>query len=322
MIEHMRAHTLEKPFMCPVKSCGHRFAVRSNCLAHGRTRHNRAFKPIVIDITKDEEGRNYEDLTLDEDELEAEYQEEEENAQRAAAKRASAQSAASAGAAAAASSRDRDSLPPALQTHFQRNQRQNTPQPTTPTGLSDSGSRLGKRKLVQPDNTKRARRSAPQEQQPTSPKIQVAMLTSEQCIQREIRGFEEQRRRVARYSGWIENFRQEFSMMQERYERLAACDIAAAEILASFTANSREFEAQLDQAQDHIHSTVDMIETKVISSLRSLLSRERQSSESARSAAAAAAAAAVAAASGSASFAAASGAVAAAAEPPTSTATA
>jgi hypothetical protein len=65
--EHMRAHTLEKPFVCPVKSCGFRFAIRSNCLAHGRTRHNRSFKPIVIDVTKGERYRDSEDMNLDDD---------------------------------------------------------------------------------------------------------------------------------------------------------------------------------------------------------------------------------------------------------------
>ena len=30
------------------------FAVRSNCTAHGRTKHNRAVKPIYFDIIKNE----------------------------------------------------------------------------------------------------------------------------------------------------------------------------------------------------------------------------------------------------------------------------
>ncbi|KAJ3310776.1 hypothetical protein HDV04_004658 [Boothiomyces sp. JEL0838] len=67
MIEHMRAHTLEKPFECPVKSCGLKFAIRSNCMAHGRTRHNRSFKPIVVDISKDVE------IELHSEEEEEEY---------------------------------------------------------------------------------------------------------------------------------------------------------------------------------------------------------------------------------------------------------
>ncbi len=50
----MRAHTQEKPFVCPVKSCRLKFAIKSNCMAHGRTRHNRSFKPIVFDIIKGE----------------------------------------------------------------------------------------------------------------------------------------------------------------------------------------------------------------------------------------------------------------------------
>ncbi|KAJ3055935.1 hypothetical protein HK097_008644, partial [Rhizophlyctis rosea] len=67
----MRTHTLEKPFMvsplptnnllrtlpnlfvyytnqCPVRTCGARFAVRSNCNAHSRTRHNHVYNPIHI----------------------------------------------------------------------------------------------------------------------------------------------------------------------------------------------------------------------------------------------------------------------------------
>jgi hypothetical protein len=70
MVEHLRAHTLEKPFICPVKTCGCSFAIRSNCLAHGRTRHNRSFKPIFIDITKDDLLPD--DLPLEEEEYDDE----------------------------------------------------------------------------------------------------------------------------------------------------------------------------------------------------------------------------------------------------------
>ncbi|KAJ3325719.1 hypothetical protein HDV06_003521 [Boothiomyces sp. JEL0866] len=52
---------------CPVKSCGLKFAIRSNCMAHGRTRHNRSFKPIVVDISKEEE------IEIQEEEEEEEY---------------------------------------------------------------------------------------------------------------------------------------------------------------------------------------------------------------------------------------------------------
>ncbi|KAJ3295091.1 hypothetical protein HK104_003023 [Borealophlyctis nickersoniae] len=40
-------------FQCPVKNCGQRFAVRSNCTAHGRTRHNRVYQPLVLDVSQD-----------------------------------------------------------------------------------------------------------------------------------------------------------------------------------------------------------------------------------------------------------------------------
>lgn len=55
MIEHLRAHTLEKPFICPVKSCRMAFAIKSNCLTHSKSRHNRTVKPIFYDIVKNEQ---------------------------------------------------------------------------------------------------------------------------------------------------------------------------------------------------------------------------------------------------------------------------
>lgn len=64
---------------CPVKSCGYRFAIRSNCLAHGRTRHNRSFKPIVVDITKGEEFPQFDEGAADDDDDADDVEEDEDS---------------------------------------------------------------------------------------------------------------------------------------------------------------------------------------------------------------------------------------------------
>ncbi len=47
-----------------------RFSVRSNCVAHGKTKHNKLVTPVVIDITRGDDDVNFEVYltdTLDDD---------------------------------------------------------------------------------------------------------------------------------------------------------------------------------------------------------------------------------------------------------------
>ncbi|KAJ1336813.1 hypothetical protein BSLG_006916 [Batrachochytrium salamandrivorans] len=217
MIEHMRAHTLEKPFMvCELAynsipaanfespSLAMIYSVIdiplptwSNCLAHGRTKHNRTFKPIIIDITKDTEGRTYEELTFEEDEFDQDDQGESVDD--------------SIGRGAAGAKR---------------------------VAVVAEVARGGKRKGQSVDLGKRARR------------IQASPEVVSQ-------------------------------VHKERYQRLASLDIPSTADahsplpLTSFIVQSQELESHLDYTQDHIHSTVDIIDCKVLLSLRALLDRER-----------------------------------------------
>ncbi|KNC96348.1 uncharacterized protein SPPG_08249 [Spizellomyces punctatus DAOM BR117] len=48
LIEHLRTHTDERPFLCPVRQCAHRFTVRSNCMSHVINVHRRKLIPIQL----------------------------------------------------------------------------------------------------------------------------------------------------------------------------------------------------------------------------------------------------------------------------------
>ncbi|KAI8897592.1 hypothetical protein BC833DRAFT_593262 [Globomyces pollinis-pini] len=204
MLEHIRAHTLEKPYGCPVKSCGLRFAIRSNCMAHGRTRHNRSFKPIYIDIVKGDPD-NEPDNNEEEEELEEENDEEESNSVMERKRK----------------------MPESKRSRFGR--------------------------VINDQN-----------------KDQKAVLTKDQEHSRQLRNFEDNKKKLEKYRSWIEYCQQELETTKTEYKTFLAISpkVITQEQLMK---RCEMLHAEFLEADVYIEGTIEKIEVDIIPVLKDML---------------------------------------------------